>query len=127
MVSVAATLATLPLIAFNFHQVPLLGIFVTVLALPALPFILVGSLATALAGLVRPAIGQFFGWLTWVPLSYLLGLVDLAPGKTVSGTWAGAPIVRAWYIVLGGEQPLRQVVSETRVVSWTLPIQQLSL
>ena len=102
VVSVAATLATLPLIAFNFHQIPLLGILVTVLALPALPFILVGTLATALAGLVHPALGQFFGWLTWGPLSYLLGLVALAPGKTVSGAWAGAPLVWAWYIVLGG-------------------------
>ena len=105
VVSLAATLATLPLVAFNFHRIPLFGIFGTVLALPALPFVLLGSLITALAGLANPVLGQFFGWLTWVPLSYLLGLVNLAPGETVSGSWVGAPLVWAWYLVAGWGAP----------------------
>lgn len=102
MVSLAATLATLPLVAFNFHRIPLFGMPVTVLALPSLPFILAGSLGTALAGLVHPVLGQVFGWLAWVPLSYLVGLVSLAPGVTLSGGWVGAPLVWAWYLALGG-------------------------
>lgn len=102
IVSAAATLATLPLVAFNFHRIPLFGILVTVLSLPAQPAILLGSLITALAGLIHPMLGQFFGWLTWVPLSYQLGLVSLPLGITVSGSWIGSPIVWGWYIVLGG-------------------------
>jgi competence protein ComEC len=81
IVSLAATLATLPVVAFNFHQIPLFGIPLTILALPAMPFMLAGSLATALVGLIHPWLGQFFGWLTWVPLSYFLGLVSVAPGQ----------------------------------------------
>jgi competence protein ComEC len=100
--SLAATLATWPLVALTFHQFPLTGIFVTVLALPAQPFILLGSLAAAAAGFVHPAIGQFFGWITWVPLSYMEGLVSTAPSHVVSGGWVGAPLVWAWYVALGG-------------------------
>ena len=39
-ISVAATIATLPLIAFNFQLIPTVGIPGTVLALPAMPFLL---------------------------------------------------------------------------------------
>lgn len=102
VISAAATLATWPLVAFNFDRIPLLGIFATLLALPALPFILLGSLATAALGSVHPLLGQFFGLLTWLPLTYLLGLVALLPPLTVSGTWVGAPLIWAWYAVLGG-------------------------
>ena len=102
IVSAAATLATWPLVAVNFERVPLLGIFTTLLALPALPGILVGSMATALAGLVHPIGGQFFGWLTWIPLSYLLGLVSVFPTVSFSGSWVGTPFLWAWYLTLGG-------------------------
>ena len=62
------------------REVALSGIIVTVLTLPALPFIMVGTLAAALVGLVRTSIGQGIGWLVWVPSSYLIGLVEAAPG-----------------------------------------------
>jgi len=102
IVSLVATLATLPLVAFNFHRIPLFGIVVTALALPSLPFILAGSLGTALAGLIHPVLGQMLGWLAWVPLSYLVELVSLAPGTTISGGWVGGPLIWAWYLILGG-------------------------
>ena len=101
IVSLAATLATWPLVALNFDRVPILGIFTTWLALPALPFILLGILATALAGLVHPAAGQIFGWMAWAPLSYLVELVSHFPKYTVSGAWVGSGLVWIWYITLG--------------------------
>ena len=100
IVSVAATLATWPLVAFNFDRIPLMGILATILALPALPLILVGTLATAVAGLIHPDLGQIFGWITWVPLSYLIELVSRLPGYTVSGAWVGSGLVWAWYLAL---------------------------
>ena len=102
IMSVAATLATWPLVAFYFDRIPFAGIFVTLLALPALPFILVGTLAIGLAGLVHPVLGQLIGLLAWVPLTYLVGLVALAPAPTVSGSWVGLPLVWAWYALLVG-------------------------
>ena len=102
IMSVAATLATWPLVAFYFDRIPFAGIFVTLLALPALPFILVGTLATGLVSMIHPVLGQLVGLLAWVPLSYLVGLVSLAPAPTVSGSWVGLPLVWAWYALLVG-------------------------
>ncbi|MCH8744794.1 MAG: DNA internalization-related competence protein ComEC/Rec2 [Chloroflexi bacterium] len=102
IVSLGAVLATLPLVAFNFNQIPLLGIPITILALPALPFILVASMLTAVAGLVHPLLGQLVGVTAWVPLTYLLTLVSQAPGLTVAGNWVGPPLIWAWYLLLMG-------------------------
>ena len=76
-VSVAATIATLPLVAFNFQQVPTLGIPATLLALPALPFILGTSIFTVLAAFIHSSLGQAIGWIAWAPISYLVALVQL--------------------------------------------------
>ena len=101
IVSVAATMATWPLVALNFDRIPLLGVPATILTLPALPLILTGTLATAVTGLIHPALGQFFGWISWVPLSYLIELVSRLPGYTISGAWVGSGLVWAWYLALG--------------------------
>ena len=100
VVSVAATLATWPLVASNFDRIPLSSIPVTLLALPAMPFILVGSLATGVLGLIHPAFGQVAGWITFVLLSYLLGLVSFLPDPGISVTWIGTPVVLVWYGLL---------------------------
>ena len=76
-ITVAATIATLPLIAFYFHRVPLVGVPATLLALPAIPFILVTGAATALLGTVSSILAQPFGWLTWLGTAYLTGVVRL--------------------------------------------------
>ena len=101
-ISLAATLATWPLVAFNFQEVALLGVIVTVLALPAMPFILAGTLAAAFVGLASTTVGQFFGWLVWAPSSYLIELVEAVPGWTIQTDWAGIWLVWVWYLVLGG-------------------------
>ena len=110
-VSLAAVLATLPLLAFNFQYISFLSIPATLLVLPALPLVLVTSLATALAGLIAPALGQLVGWVAWLPLSYPLGLVELlsrlpqtvlhlegVSGLLVWGYYGGAALalVAAW-------------------------------
>jgi len=100
-VSLAATLATWPLVAVNFHEVALLGIFVTVLALPAMPFIMAGTLLAAVVGLFSVPLGQLFGWLVWAPLSYLIYLVEAAPGWTVQANWVATWLLWVWYPVLG--------------------------
>lgn len=100
-VSLAATLATWPLVAVNFHEVALLGVVVTVLALPAMPFIMAGTLVAAVVGLFSVPVGQLFGWLVWVPLSYLIGLVEAAPGWTFQADWVATWLLWVWYPVLG--------------------------
>jgi competence protein ComEC len=101
IISWFAMLATWPLLAFNFREVALPGIIVTVLALPAMPFIMAGTLLAAVVGLASTTLGQIFGWMVWVPSSYLIELVELAPKWTVQTDWANNWLVVAWYSALG--------------------------
>ena len=101
IISWSAMLATWPLLAFNFREVALPGIIVTVLALPAMPFIMAGTLAAAAVGLVSTTLGQFIGWMVWAPTSYLIELVKIAPKWTLQTDWAGNWLVAVWYLALG--------------------------
>ena len=126
-VSLAATIATLPLIAFHFERVSTLGIPASVLTLPVLPFLIVGSAGAALAGLVSTTLATPLGWLAWSAGAYLTGLVTLLaelPGASVDIGNLAAPAVAAYYGLLllayGGTVMFRGAVREVLrgVVFW---------
>lgn len=100
IISRSAMLATWPLLAFNFKEVALPGIIVTVLALPAMPFIMAGTLAAAMVGLISATVGQFIGWFVWVPTTYLIELVEASPDWTLETDWASIWLVWVWYSAL---------------------------
>lgn len=98
--TVAATLATLPLVAFYFHQLSLVGLPATLLALPALPAVLLTSLATALLSLVNPVAAQVSGWAAWLTLSYVKFVVEVfhaLPGNAITIGRIGPALVLAYY------------------------------
>ena len=119
-VSVAATLATLPLVAFNFQHIPTLGIPATALALPALPFLLLSSALAGVAGIAHPLAGEVLGWVAWVPLEYPIRLVHLfsqVPGSDLSVSAFSGHLVWAYYgifalvlLLLGGRGSLRRLL-----------------
>jgi len=76
-VSLAAILATLPLIAHYFGYVSLVGLPATFLALLALPAIIVLSALVGLVGLFAQAVAQVIGWAAWLFLGYMTGVVGL--------------------------------------------------
>ena len=100
IISAAATIATFPLVALNFGRLPLLGIPTTILATPLLPFALVGSVITGLAGAVHPALGQAVGLPASVPLNVLLKLVDTVPGWTLTAGMGNTNLSWIWYGIL---------------------------
>ena len=75
--TVAATLATLPLAALYFERVSLVGIPATALTLPVLPAVLVSQGAAAAVGLVSEALATPLGWVAWAPTAYMTGVVGL--------------------------------------------------
>jgi competence protein ComEC len=100
VVCTAATIATLPLIAFHFQRVSVVGIPATLLLLPAVPFALVASLLAAVGGVIGGVLAQFTGWIAFVPLSYISGLVGLLgrlPGVSFSVPAVGGLLVWAFY------------------------------
>ena len=74
--TVAATLATLPMVVYYFGRVPLVGVPATMLALPALPPVLVSHAAAAFAGAISDWLAVPFGWAAWLTSSYVIAVVD---------------------------------------------------
>ena len=112
--TVAATVATLPLVAFHFERVSLVGLPATLVTLPVMPLVLIAHGAAGLAGLVSIELAQPFGWGAWITTAYLTGVVGLIarlPG-TAFQTGAVAPVlVVAYYVALIGiylRRPLRR-------------------
>ena len=101
--TVAATLATLPLVAFYFQRVSLVGLPTTLLVLPALPFILVTQAVAGLVGLLSTGLAQPLGWLAWLATAYLTGVVGLVarlPGASIDTGQVAPFLVWAYYGLL---------------------------
>ncbi len=93
LVSAGAVAGSLPLVALNFHQVPLLGIPATLIALPVLPVLLVAGVVTALAGSLAPPLADAAGLV--VAAAGGLVLLDAAVVSRIPGGVVGVGFVTA--------------------------------
>ena len=75
-VTLAAILATWPVIAYYFDVVSFVGLPATFFALLALPGIIITSALVAGAGLLAPFLAQALGWIAWLFLSYFILVVQ---------------------------------------------------
>jgi competence protein ComEC len=108
-ITVAATLATAPLLAHHFGSVPLAGLPANLLALPAVaPAMWLGMVKAALglAAPLLPASGQLaeaLGPITRLPIDYLDGLAERCatlPGGRLELPLGSAPAVVAAYAAM---------------------------
>src|SRR4030042_1316782 len=75
-VTLAAILATWPVIAYYFDVVSFVGLPATFFALLALPGIIITSALVAGIGLWAPLLAQAIGWIAWLFLSYFILVVQ---------------------------------------------------
>jgi competence protein ComEC len=75
-VTLAAILATWPVIAYYFGVVSFVGLPATFFALLTLPGIIITSALVAGAGLLAPFLAQALGWIAWLFLSYFILVVQ---------------------------------------------------
>ena len=102
-ITLAAIVATWPLIAYNFDVVSLVALPATFFSLPALPAIIATSSLVAFAGLFAPLAAQILGWLAWLFLSYMLLVVhgfDALPRSSLKVTTISAWQVWVYYAAL---------------------------
>lgn len=78
-VTLAATIAVLPLLLINFQRLSLIAPMANLLVLPALPGIMLGGALTAGLGFLEP-LGQFAGWVAWPFLTYMVAVVQVLAG-----------------------------------------------
>ncbi len=76
LLSLAATVITLPVVAHSFGTLSLVSIPATVLVLPVLPLVLGSALLAGVIGILSPSAAWIFGWVTWLSLSYLYWVVQ---------------------------------------------------
>ena len=99
--SIAATIATAPLVAFYFGRVPTWSVPATTFVLPVLPLTVVLGAMTGLAGLVNDQLGVVFGWPLWIAGRYMSGVsslfANLGPGLFESAAWS-TPAAVAYYV-----------------------------
>ena len=101
--SVAAGVAVLPLIAYYFEYVSLVGIPAMLLTLPALPIFLVSGALAAAIGLASETLALPFGWLAWGTGAYVIAAVELLASLPRASLGAGGlPLwaLVAYYIAL---------------------------
>ncbi len=102
--TVAATVATLPLVVFYFGRISLVGVPSTLLALPALPAVLVSHAAAAFTGSAADWLGVPFGWAAWLTSSYVIAVIDALarlPAASIETGRVGPYLVWAYYAALG--------------------------
>ena len=103
--SVAAVVATLPLVAYYFGYVSLVGIAATLLLLPVLPAVIILSALTGGIGLGSVGVAQVFGWADWLVLKFMTvvvgGFAALPFASMELGHMDGA-WVWLYYGLLGG-------------------------
>jgi competence protein ComEC len=104
LLTFAAQITTLPLIAYTFGQLSLISLLANAFILPAQPAVMVLGLVALVLGLLWPPLGQLAAWLTYPFTAYTLAIVRLfarAPGASVPVEVAPAVIVIVYGMLMG--------------------------
>ena len=125
-VTLAAIIATFPLIAYYFGYISLMSLPATFFAILAIPGAIIVTLITALLGLFAPILSWTVGWVDWLFLSYIIkvaeifGSLDFAKHElAINGI-----MVWAYYVVLIAilwrkrlAMPLSRLIASVKAVS----------
>ncbi len=76
LLTLAAQIATLPLMAWHFHQFSLSAIIANPLILPVQPLVMSLGAVAMLGGMIALPIGQVLGWFTLPFLTYTISVVQ---------------------------------------------------
>jgi competence protein ComEC len=77
VMTTAATLATIPIIAINFQRVSLIAPLANLFAVPAFVAVATTSALTAIVGILVPGEAGFMSWLAVPPAAYMIGVIRL--------------------------------------------------
>lgn len=76
LVTLAAQLLTLPIVAYQFHRVSIISLIANPLALPVQPLLMIMGGLSALAGMVLTWAGQALAWLTLPLAAYTIKIAS---------------------------------------------------
>lgn len=117
LVTLAAQVTTLPVVALQFGRVSLSALFANPLILPAQPLLMILGMLAVLTGVIWLPLGQALAALTWPLLAYTLRVVQgmaALPGgviSTASANWVYGLVYYLAVLPLGFERVRARVFS----------------
>jgi len=90
--TLAAIILTLPLILYQFERFAIFAPFANAMILLAIPWIMLVGFLAVLVWFVLPFFGQLIFWVTWVLLSYVIGVVKLFAKIPFASIQASLPL-----------------------------------
>ena len=102
--SLAAQLATMPVILYHFGRLSVISLLTNALILPVQPYVMIFGGLTTLAGLVLPPLARILAWTPWLLMTYTVRVVEW----TAQPAWASVSVqmtswlVASYYVMLFG-------------------------
>lgn len=103
-VSLAAQLTTMPVIAYNFEQLSIVGVVVNCLLLWVVPFVMIIGAGALVVSWISVALAQWVGWIPFVLLTYFLDVVELSsqiPSASLTLEPSNPIFWMGYYLLLG--------------------------
>lgn len=103
-VTLAAQVMVLPIIAYNFGQISLVGILVNSLILWVIPIVMAAGFGVLIAGVISTLLGQIIGLVPGVLLTYIIYLVEFfakLPGASFKIGETGVWMWAGYYLLIG--------------------------
>ncbi|MEK9182953.1 MAG: ComEC/Rec2 family competence protein [Patescibacteria group bacterium] len=96
LTTLSAILATAPLIAYSFGNFSLVAPMVNLLILPAIPYTMALGFGAMILGLLYFPLGQVWGSVVWLPLTYIIKVVEYFSGWN----WAAVAVpAMPWWVM----------------------------
>ena len=76
LLTLAAQVTTLPLIAFYFHQISVISLVANLIVLPVQPAVMILGGLAAMGALIHPVIGYGLFWLAWPFVTFTIVVVE---------------------------------------------------
>lgn len=97
-VTLAAQIATAPLILYQFGRLSFVSLLANFLIVPAQPPVMLAGGAATIAGMFFLPLGKLLGWLAWLPLAWSVAVVQWTAGMG----WAqwSPPPTPLWLMLL---------------------------
>ncbi len=126
LVTLAAQITTIPLLAYYFKQFSFVSLLTNALVLPAQPGLMVTGGLALLVGLVWIPLGQVLGWLAWLFLAWTTSVIELTariPGAAVRLGDMSVGWIAGYYALLGAvtwwlRQPADQRPNPRQMLAW---------
>lgn len=77
LLTLAAQITTLPLIAFYFHQISIVSLVANVVVLPVQPQVMILGGLAAIGAMIAKPLGAILFWLAWPSVTFTIAAVEL--------------------------------------------------